>query len=86
MHEAFTDGIVCACVNGEYQDPPQGEGPGDEAILTYDDGSDESSPFVTMQELQEHTSTYTVLLGFGYFSHTKYICEDSFKHLPFLIL
>ena len=45
------------------QDSPQWEeGPGDEAVLTYDDRSDESSPFATIQEMQEHISTYTVLL------------------------
>ena len=66
MHEPFYkkyNGIVYAYAIGEYQDLLQGEGPGDKAILTYDDGSDESSPFVTMQELQEHVSTCTALLG-----------------------
>ena len=41
------DRIVSVSANGEYHDLPQGEGPGDKAILTYD-GSDEISPFVTM--------------------------------------
>ena len=34
------------------------------AFLTYDDGSDESSPFATMQDLQERISTYIVFIGF----------------------
>ena len=46
--------IVCVSANSEYQDQPHGEGPGDKAVLTCDDGTDESSPFVTVQELQEH--------------------------------
>ena len=62
--------IVCTCANGEYQASPQGEGPGDKAILTYDDGSDESSPFETMQDLQEHISTCTVLLSFSHILNT----------------
>ena len=80
MHEAFYEiynGIVCVSANGEYQNLPQGEGPGDKAILTYDHGSDESSPFLTCKNCKSIYQTTMCYLVFDYFSHTKYNWEDS---------
>ena len=54
MHKAFTKSIMELFGHVQMVSTRSllmGEGPEDEAILTYDDGSDECSLFVTMQEL-----------------------------------
>ena len=40
-------------------------------------------PCKNCKSIYQPTLCYLV---FGYFSHTKYICKDSFKHIPFFIL
>ena len=55
-------------------------------FLTYDDGSDENSSLVTMQNCKSIYHPTLSFLVFYCFSLTKYICEDFLNLLPFFVL